>query len=133
MLQQVNEIKYLGLILDSELNFTSHIKNICSKLARVTGLCHSLRGILPLKAFRSIYYSLGYPYLILHNVVWGGAPSVKINKIQVAQNKLVRSIAGNFTSTRLIYKNLNILNIYINKAQSARARARARARVCVCG
>ena len=34
VLEQKNQVKYLGVIVDNKLNWESHIKRVCSKLAR---------------------------------------------------------------------------------------------------
>ena len=38
VLSRTSDIKFLGIILDTELNFMKHIDNVCSKLARSIGV-----------------------------------------------------------------------------------------------
>ena len=39
-IQQTDQIKYLGVIIDPQLTFTQHISNIVNKVSRVTGLMY---------------------------------------------------------------------------------------------
>ena len=35
-------IKFLGILVDSKLNFASHIRNVCTKVSRAIGICNKL-------------------------------------------------------------------------------------------
>ena len=41
-LEYVDKIKFLGVIVDSKLRFTDHIKGVCSKVERVCGIFNRL-------------------------------------------------------------------------------------------
>ena len=43
-IQQTDHIKYLGVVIDSQLTFTQHISNIVKKVSRVTGLMYRMRS-----------------------------------------------------------------------------------------
>ena len=43
----VKKAKYLGIILDNQLNFADHIKNIETKVARSVGILSKLSYYLP--------------------------------------------------------------------------------------
>ena len=45
-IQHVNVIKYLGIEIDSQLNFKSHIDNVQSKIAKGIGILFKLNKIL---------------------------------------------------------------------------------------
>jgi len=40
ILEQVESFKYLGVLLLSDLNWTPHVENICSKARKLVGLLH---------------------------------------------------------------------------------------------
>ena len=61
-IQHVNVIKYLGIKMDSQLNFNSHIDNVQSKIAKGIGILFKLNKILTSNALLMLYYALVHPY-----------------------------------------------------------------------
>ena len=57
----VTEFIFLGLTLDCNLNFKSHLKTIGTKISRVIGLLHKLKYKFPAYLLRMIYNSLILP------------------------------------------------------------------------
>ena len=69
----VTATKYLGVILDNKLKWTSHILYIKNKISKTIGLFYKIRQRLERKALINLYYSLVFPYLIYCNEVWSNA------------------------------------------------------------
>ena len=63
-LEYVDKIEFLGVIVDSKLMFTDHIKGVCSKVAGVCGIFNRLLFIPP-NVRTTMYLSLVYPHLII--------------------------------------------------------------------
>ena len=61
-IQHVNVIKYLGIDIDSQLNFKSHIDNAQSKVAKGVEILFKLNKILPSNALLMHYYALVHPH-----------------------------------------------------------------------
>ena len=59
----VTEFIFLGLTIDCNLNFKSHLKIIGTKISRVIGLLHKLKYIFPAYLLRMIYNSLILPHM----------------------------------------------------------------------
>ena len=78
-----DNIKYLGVIIDSHLNWKQHILNISKKLSRCIGILCKLRPFLNTNNLKNIYYSLFYSHLVYSIQVWGSACISEINKILV--------------------------------------------------
>lgn len=113
-LEYVKEIKYLGLVIDDRLSFKQHIICLKSKLACYQGLIYSLKPYLSLEALKSIYYTCIFSHLLMHISVWGGTAPTHLNLLQVAQNKIIRTMYNNdFTSTDNIFKRLNIIKVAV--------------------
>ena len=55
VIEHVKEFNFLGLILDSNLNWKAHLKAIGSKISRVIGLLRKLKYIFPKYILCSIY------------------------------------------------------------------------------
>ena len=54
-MEYVTEFNFLGLILDSNLNWKAHTNFISVKIARVIGLLHRLKFVFPKQILFSIY------------------------------------------------------------------------------
>ena len=54
-LELVTSAKLLGLEIDSELSFTSHVEKICKKLSQRIGVLKKIRSYLPTKQ-RLLYF-----------------------------------------------------------------------------
>ena len=111
LLKRVDCMKYLGVFFNSNLTFHEHIAFLCNKIAAVQGIVGSLRFSLPPGALRSIYFASCYTYLINHNLVWSGASVTLLNRVQVAQNKVLRLIYPDHNSTLEIYLLNNLLDV----------------------
>ena len=68
----INEsVKYLGITIDKKLNFQTHIKQLESNIFRSIGIMTELRHVLPVKALRTLYYSMIHPHLLYGMAIWG--------------------------------------------------------------
>ena len=72
-------IKYLGITIDCNLNWKSHVAEISSY------------GILSIVIYilKNLYYSLIYPYLIYGIVAWGNTYTSSTNPLFLLQKRLV--------------------------------------------
>jgi hypothetical protein len=83
-LEQVQKVKYLGIIFDSKLNFREHIMYVSSKC---TKLIHALSNSakqcwgLSLEALYTIYKEAILPLLLYRALVWIEALGKECNKI----------------------------------------------------
>ena len=125
-LKTVKTAKYLGLNIDSKLNFNEHINNICKKanttrafVARITKLC-------PRKVKEDAYKTLVRPRLEYASAVWNPHTLNKINQIEAIQRRAVRSVANNFDRTSSVTEMLQKF-----EWESLEER-RAKARVIMC-
>ena len=85
-IEQVTEFNFLGLIIDSNLNWKAHLNAISTKISRIIGLLHKLKYIFPKQVLHSIYNSLIMPYLNYSLLAWG----IKSHKIEQLQKKAIR-------------------------------------------
>ena len=67
-LELVPSAKLLGLEIDSELSFTSHVEKLCKKLSQRIGVLKKIRSCLPTKQ-RLLYYNTMIRS-VLHYVPW---------------------------------------------------------------
>ena len=91
-INEKDHIKYLGIIIDSCLNWKQHILIISRKFSRCICILCKLRPFLNTNNLKNLYYSLLYSHLVYAIQVWGSACASEINKIQVLQKRALRII-----------------------------------------
>jgi len=111
----------LGIILDSNFGWTSHIKLLRGRLLSVIAIIHRLRRVgLPTNILLSVVRSLFEPLLSYGIVLWGSSPSSTLRPLEVCQNNAFRAVFGlNYrVSVRHLYdqhKLLPLNKLYILK------------------
>lgn len=84
--------KYLGVFIDSALNFRVQIDAIVAKLSKTAGVLHRIKHFVPKDILLRLYYSLAYPYFIYCNVVWGNTSDAHLSGLRLVQKRLIRII-----------------------------------------
>ena len=79
-----DNIKYLGVIIDSHLKWKKHISTVSKKISRCIGIMCKLKQFINVK---NIYYSLLYSHLVYAIQVWGSACISEIHKILVLRKR----------------------------------------------
>ena len=69
-IERVTEFNFLGLIIDSNLNWKAHLSAIGTKISRVIGLLRKLKYIFPKQVLHLIYNSLIMPHLNYSLLAW---------------------------------------------------------------
>ena len=91
-IERVYVTKFLGVQIDSKLNWKKHIEYTCKKLSKCIGIIAKTRRKLHKSSLISLYYSLAFPYFIYCNHVWGNTYKTNSESIVRVQTKLVRII-----------------------------------------
>lgn len=115
-----NSIKFLGILLDNHLNWTSHVTNILTDLRPIAGLFYRISSFLPTNILLLLYNSFINSKLTYCLESWGSMPQYSTTKIHIFQKKLLRIINKkpfDFPSADLFRKNriLNINQLYKQK------------------
>ena len=84
--------KYLGVKLNSKLNFKSHICIIDNKVARSVGILSKHCDLFSSSALLLLYYSIIHPHLLFGLPLWGNANQSYLNGLQCLQNKAIKII-----------------------------------------
>ena len=108
-----NKIKYLGMILDSNLNWQHHIFELNKKLFRGVGMIYKIKNLSDASVLKSIYFSLFQSHATYGLVAWGSSRKC-LEKVYLSQKKAIRAISGlGFNdSTSASFKSLRILKIF---------------------
>ena len=102
-LQTVPTYKYLGLILDSTLNYNHHIMTVVRTVLHKMTLLAKMKKYLKTDVAVHIYKSLLLPYLDYSDIVFHRSNSGNLDKLQRLQNRCLRICLGverNFDSMK---------------------------------
>ena len=88
-----NSAKYLGITIDNQLSFKTHISNLESKIARSVGVIAKLSYYLPHNTLLTLYYSLVHSHFLYVLPVWVSTRKTYLTKLQRLQNKALRIIS----------------------------------------
>lgn len=112
-LSPVDHVKYLGVYLDCNLSWDFHITQLSKKLSRANGILSKLRYNAPREVCINVYYSLFYSHLIYGINVWGLTSVENLRKIEILQNKCLRTLCfSDFDAhANPLYINLKILKV----------------------
>ena len=88
-ISEVNETKFLGVIIDNKLSWSSHIMYISKKIAKGIGINLKARKVFNNETLFSLYYTFVYPYLNYCIHVWGKTYDTHLHHLIVLQNMYV--------------------------------------------
>ena len=87
VLTQKSSLKYLGVIIDSNLSWKEHIKELCKKVSCGIGILLRLRSFVHIELLIQIYYSIIYPFLIYGAIVWGNTYKSNVLPLTLLQKR----------------------------------------------
>ena len=92
-LLQSNSVKYLGILLDTHLNWSAHASSLALKLNRAAGMLAKVRHFVTQHTLRNIYFGIFSSLLTYGSQVWGQSINQHILRLTKIQNKAVRIIS----------------------------------------
>ena len=109
IIEHVTQFKFLGLNIDSNLNWKAHLSAVSTKVSRVIGLLHKLKYMFPSYILRMIYNSLILPHFNYSLLAWG----CKCQNIETLQKKAIRIVHSKspIAHTEPILKTMNQLKL----------------------
>ena len=75
IVQRIHTTKFLGVLIDDNLNWKQHIANLCTTLSKTAGIMYRIRHKLTTESMLTLYYTLLlknyvlYIYLGLHMAI----------------------------------------------------------------
>ena len=78
-LNWVDNIKYLGIILDNKMKFNLQINKIENQISRSRGIIYRLSSFCSKNILLMLYFTLIYPYISQNIIIWGGVSNNKLN------------------------------------------------------
>ena len=90
--QRVNSTKFLGVIIDENLNWCEHIRNVELKVSRQLGILHKSGRVLDSKCLHTLYCSLILPQLSYCCEIWGNNYMSRLGNLVKLQKRAMRII-----------------------------------------
>uniref|UniRef100_A0A1B6MSN0 Reverse transcriptase domain-containing protein n=1 Tax=Graphocephala atropunctata TaxID=36148 RepID=A0A1B6MSN0_9HEMI len=120
LIEKVDEIKYLGLIINSNLSWKGHVKKLRSELFITVRKFYFLRDLCPKNILVMLYRALVESRLGYALSCWGGTYISTLTPIITLQKHIVRLITkkAKHEHSRPIFLELNLLpfrNLYVYK------------------
>lgn len=111
-IELVQEIKYLGFIIDRQLKFDKHIDYIAKKIGKKVGFLRRISSSLSIFSRLTVYNTLILPHFsYCSTLIYTG--SSNLSRLQILQNKAMRVILGcrRDTSIKSMLTTLNWFNV----------------------
>ena len=118
---RTTEHKHLGIVLDEQLNFQGHIKEMISKARRGIGLIRHLSKYLSRHVFDQIYKLHVRPHLHYGDIVHHkNDPDMKLDftrRLEQVQYSAALAVSGAWrgTSSRKLYEELGWESLYLRR------------------
>lgn len=114
LLEEVNEVRFLGLILDKNFNWNSHVSAITKKLASGLFVLNRVSKFSSLQTMKTLYFAFIQSHITFGIVLYGSTSNDNLNKLLVFQKKSIRSILKldwNH-SVKHLFAELGIMTVY---------------------
>ena len=118
-INQSNQSKSLGLIIDENLSWKAHIHEISKKVSSGIGALKRVRPFVSMHTAIKIYKGLIEPHFDYCSAVWDGLTQQLSEKLQTLQNRAIRVITKSSydTSSRFLLSSLDWDNLSVRRAQ----------------
>ena len=106
MIGRVYSTKFVGVLIDSKLNWKCRVHYINNKLSKCIGIMIKARKYWPKSYLITLYYAFAYH-------VWGRSGKTVLKLLAKTQNRLVHIItsSGYRTNTESLYQNIKVLKV----------------------
>ena len=108
-----NQVKYLGLIFDSNLNWKPYLHELSKKVSRGIGVLSKIRYYVNRNILHQLYYSIIYPFLTYGLLIWGNTYSTTLKPLITLQKRAIRTITFSKPDehSEPLFKELEILKL----------------------
>ena len=113
VIDMTENTKFLGVIIDQNLNFHSHITYIKGKISRTLGILYKSKKVFDKKVLLTLYNSFIHPLFTYCICVWGRTPQCYLEPLKKLQKRAIRIIAGvnRLAHTAPLFNDLKVMNI----------------------
>lgn len=90
IIERETAIKYLGMLLDSDLSWKSHIEENRKKLLKYAGIFYKIRPYLNYDCLRKLYFSTIFPTLSYGVELYANTTINILSVLKISNNKILR-------------------------------------------
>ena len=114
VIKREQSTKFLGILVDENLTWKSHIHYLENKISKNIGLLYKAKFLLDRQSLKNIYFSFIHSYINYANIAWASTNQIKLKKLLKYQKHASRIIYNRERTThaRPLMKSLKALNIY---------------------
>lgn len=112
-ISQANVVKFLGVHMDSNMTWKTHLCKKSTQIAKVNGVLCKLKHQLPTFILKIIYNTLILPHIQYAITSWGNLKNSEIKRINILQKKSIRLIcnAKYISHSEPLFKSLKLLKL----------------------
>ena len=93
-IERVRSLKYLGVMIDEHLDWTVHVETLRKKIVKDLYLLRRIKYFIGRKMALTFYKSIIQSKFDYCSVVWGNVGKGLERKLQILQNRAVRTVMG---------------------------------------
>lgn len=114
IIEKVNDIKYLGIMIDNKLDFKCHVQYICKKIAKKIYFFSKIRPRISLNTAIKIYNTMIKPHFEYCSSILFLSTREMLGKLQKLQNKSMRIVlqVGRHSSIIGMLETLKWMSVY---------------------
>lgn len=111
---QENVTKFLGVLIDENLSWKTHINSVNSKISKNIGLLYKARPFVKTDCMKQLYFSFVHGYLTYANIAWASTHKTKLKPLYRRQKHAARVIFNKdrFTHAQPLLQEMKALNIF---------------------
>ena len=119
IIQRTNRCKYLGVIIDENLQWNAHVDYLHKKVVKYIYLLKRVRPFIDKRTSLLFYKSIIQSHLDYCNVVWGNTGKRNCEKLQILQNRSLRIVMNvqSMYSTDALYDSLNLDRLNLRRSK----------------
>ena len=113
LIDRTRKSKFLGVIIDQNLNFFDHIQYIKGKISRSIGILYKSKSYLKPKTLLTLYYAFTYPYFTYCLTIWGNTFGTYLDPLLKLQKRAIRILCGaqKYARTEPLFSKLKLLTL----------------------
>ena len=114
VIERVNDIKFLGVFIDSKMSWSCHIQHIRKKISKGIGILYKAKRLLTQETLITLYNSFIYPYIVYCIEVWGSTCKKNLLSLLKLQKCAIRLITSSprRTESAPLFESLKILSVF---------------------
>ena len=119
-ISKLENVRYLGLIIDNKLNWRMHIERVRVTLTKFVGIFYKIRNKIPPANLKQLYYATVFPQLQYGIEIYANTYKTYLTDLRILNNKILRILQFKPMDTAvkdlyIAYKTVDIEDLYVYK------------------